>query len=160
MRETCQERGDQAGVVLWSHALNLTEVIGDAGQSDEEDATINVEIEGVTMKQNVKNVSRLYWREPGIKECYKIVDSAPGVEAAIFHRAGTPRMQRIRTYKLSHRAPPPSLPRSVFREEFLSTLMPYEVAELKLADYTIEMYDFKDYNPNVGIEDKEAMDTN
>lgn len=160
MRETCRKRGDQAGVAFWSHALNLTEVIGDAGQSDEEDATISVEIEGVTMNQNVKNVSRLYWREPGIEECYKIVDSAPGVEAAIFHRAGAPRMQRIRTDKLSHRAPPPGLPRSVFREEFLSALMPYELAELKLADYTIEMYDFKDYNPNVGIGDEEAMDTN
>ncbi|KAH7878360.1 hypothetical protein F5879DRAFT_810933 [Lentinula edodes] len=161
MKKTCRKRGDQAGLAFWSHALNLTEILGDHGQSDEEDATIEVEIEGVMMKQSVKKVSRLYWREPGIEECYKIVDCAPGVEAAIFHRAGAPRMQRIRTDKVSHRLPPAGLPRSVFRPEYLSALLPFEFAELKLADYTFQMYDFKGYNANAESgDDRNAMDIN
>ncbi|KAJ3744513.1 hypothetical protein F5050DRAFT_1561488 [Lentinula boryana] len=159
MVKICRERGDQEGVVFWSHALNVTEIIGDAGQSEEEDASIDVEIEGVMMKQNVKKVSRLYWREPGIETMYISVDSAPGVEEGLFQRAGAPRIQRIRTDKIDHRLPPPNLPRSVFREEYLTALMPYELDELKLADYTIEVYDFKGYNPNT-LPDDEAMDTN
>ncbi|KAJ3898166.1 hypothetical protein F5879DRAFT_812984, partial [Lentinula edodes] len=152
-----RKRGDQAGVAFWSHALLVTETIQDAGQSEEEDGTIDVEVEGVMMKQSVKKVSRLYWREPVIEDLYRIADSAPGVETAIFHRAGAPRIPRIRTDKIDHRPPPIGLPRSVFRKEYLSALMPHELAELKLADYDIEMYDFRGYDPNE--HENEAMDT-
>ncbi|KAJ3805670.1 hypothetical protein F5876DRAFT_51445, partial [Lentinula aff. lateritia] len=153
----CRKRGDQEGVVFWSHALLITETIKDAGQSEEEDGVIDVEIEGITMKQNVKKVSRLYWREPVIEELYKMVDSAPGMKTAIFHRAGAPRIPRIRTDKIDHRPPPLGLPQSVFRKEYLAALMPHELAELKLVDHDIEMYDFGGFDPNE--HNNKTMDT-
>ncbi|KAJ4496404.1 hypothetical protein C8J55DRAFT_413542, partial [Lentinula edodes] len=144
----CRRRRDEAGVAFWSHTLDVTDILQDGGQSDEEDATVDVEIEGVMMKQDVKKVSRLYWRNPDVEDLYIVADRAPGVEAGIFHRAGAPRIPRIRTDKVSHREPPRGLPRCFFREEYLSALMPYELEELELANYNIEMYDFKNYDPN------------
>ncbi|KAH7874286.1 uncharacterized protein C8R40DRAFT_1047792 [Lentinula edodes] len=157
MIKACRKRGDQPGVAFWSHALLVTETLKDAGQSEEEDGTVDLEVEGVMMKQNVKKVSRLYWREPNIENLYKIADSAPGVETSLFHRAGAARIPRIRTDKVDHRAPPIGLPRCFYREEYLSALMPHDLLELKLADYNIEMYDFSGYEPNAP--EDQAMDT-
>ncbi|KAJ3854265.1 hypothetical protein EV368DRAFT_37198 [Lentinula lateritia] len=159
MIRICRSRRDEAGVAFWSHTLDVTDILQDAGQSDEEDATVDVEIEGVMMKQDVKMVSRLYWRKPDIEALYIIADKAPGVEAGIFHRAGAPRIPRIRTDKVSHREPPRGLPRCFFREEYLSALMPYELEELELVDYNIDMYDFQNYNPNAENDDLQDMDT-
>ncbi|KAJ3751988.1 hypothetical protein EV361DRAFT_180950 [Lentinula raphanica] len=147
MLGVCRERGDQSGVDFWAYGLNVTEVLGDNGMSDEEDDAREVEVEGVKVKQNVKVILQSYWRHPDLNDLFKLMDQAPVLEKLIFHRAGAGRIPRIRSNKLSHRSPPTDLPREFFREEFLAPLFPHEVMELKLAEYTFQRVNFGGYTP-------------
>ncbi|KAJ3765137.1 hypothetical protein FB446DRAFT_655660 [Lentinula raphanica] len=147
MLGVCRERGDQSGVDFWSYGLNVTEILGDNGMSDEEDDTREVEVEGIKVKQNVKVVLHLYWRHPDLDDLFKLMDTAPALEKLIFHRAGAGRIPRVRSNKLSHRSPPTDLPREFFREDFLAPLFPHELMELKLAEYPFQRVSFKGYDP-------------
>ncbi|KAJ3766149.1 hypothetical protein FB446DRAFT_794374 [Lentinula raphanica] len=143
----CRERGDQSGVDFWSYGLNVTEILGDNGMSDEEDDAREVEVEGVKVRQNVKIVLQSYWRHPDIDDLFNIMGQAPVLEKLIFHRAGAHRIPRIRSNKLSHRSPPTDLPREFFREDFLTPLFPHEIMELKFAEYPFQRISFKGFDP-------------
>ncbi|KAJ3872037.1 hypothetical protein F5051DRAFT_339972 [Lentinula edodes] len=159
MIKVCRERGDPAGVEFWSYALNVNEILGDQGQSDEEDTTIDVDIEGVVVKQSVKKVLRVYWRHPWLESLFRIMNQAPALEKLIFHRAGAKRIPRIYSDTISHRAPITGYPREFFREAFLSALLPHDIAALNLAEYSFPLADFSGYNPSTTSGDGEPMQT-
>ncbi|KAJ3849108.1 hypothetical protein EV368DRAFT_11654, partial [Lentinula lateritia] len=96
---------DPAGVEFWSYALNVNEILGDQGQSDEEDPTIDVDIEGIVVRQSVKKALRVYWQHLWLKSLSRIMNHAPALEKLIFHRAGTKQIPRIYSDTISHRAP-------------------------------------------------------
>ncbi|KAJ3726402.1 hypothetical protein DFJ43DRAFT_566240 [Lentinula guzmanii] len=141
MLKVCRERNDQAGVQFWSYALSALEILGDPGMSDEEDSSVEVEVEGVIVKQSVKKVKRSYWRAPQVEDLCRVMDTAPALEILIFHKAS-------RTWP----------PRDFYRKEFLDSLMPHEVADLRLADYSFRLIDLSGYDPSMPDNDNRRME--
>ncbi|KAJ3797285.1 hypothetical protein F5050DRAFT_1579315 [Lentinula boryana] len=158
MLKVCRERNDEAGIQFWSYALGVLEILGDPGMSDEEDSSVEVEVEGVVVKQSVKKVKRSYWRAPQVEDLCRVMDTAPALEILIFHKAGAKRVPRIRTDHLSHRLPGPGLPRDFYRKEFLDSLMPHEVADLRFADYSFKLFDLAGYDPSMPDNDNRRME--
>ncbi|KAJ4497511.1 hypothetical protein C8R41DRAFT_917549 [Lentinula lateritia] len=126
MIKVSRECNDNASIEFWSYGLNVMEILGDQGQSDEEDITLDVEVEG---------------------DLIRIMEKAPALEKLLFHRASAKHILRIRSDKLSHRPSKSGYPREFFREDYLSALLPHEVADLNLGDGDFPLINFTGYDP-------------
>lgn len=151
MIRVCRERNDKRGQEFWSYVLLVVDMLKTDGMSDEEDGTAAVNFGGFVRDHAVKKVLHLYWRHPWFRDLFEIVDSAPAVERLIFHRAGGPRMPRIRTDDISKRPPPTGLPEAFYRPEYLDGMLTVDREDLRISDAQVPVYNFVGFDPNMVV---------
>jgi hypothetical protein len=120
-------------------------MLGHNGMSDEESGAEEVTtLGGFTYDSPIIKVLSLPWRHPSFRKLYEGVDRVPGVEKSIFKQTGRNNaLKRRRVDEESTRLlKPQGLFPSFYRPGYLDSLLPFELAKLKLADGHFPIHDF------------------
>lgn len=132
MVQVSQERNDEAAVEFWRYVLSILHKFQHDGMSDEEDAYQDVTTGGVTIKEQVKEVMILGFRNPYFRPLFEMVDQIKGLESMVFRDAGKAPMRRVRSSRISHRDPPKNLPKNFLNPKYVQALAPFRQELLKL----------------------------
>lgn len=153
MEKITQSRKDEQGLAFWRYVANLVDELGAEGMSDEEE--VEVPVEGRQTTRKAKKILKMPWRNPHIEQLMLRLDETPHLEAHIFSRSGSKKMERFRCEELSSRLPPSGYRCSYFSPKWLTTLMDYELKDLKIRVPDIPMRPFATFKYTVPREDDE-----
>jgi hypothetical protein len=132
MIQVTKENNDQQGEQFWMYALESVMMFGKKGMSDEEDAEESVVVDGCQTTQPVRRVQILWFRHVSFRKLFQIIDETPKKEPGVFTQQGRTSVKRVRSDIVDRRDPPKGLPESVFRREYLETLLPYQRAQFDI----------------------------
>ncbi|KAK7448413.1 hypothetical protein VKT23_013677 [Stygiomarasmius scandens] len=106
--------GNDEALSFWTAALSVVNLLQADGMSDEETA-----YEG---EEQVKVVKQPAFRHPGLASLFRHVDSAPKEMKSLFDQGGRKRLRRVFSSEISQRRPPPNLPITFYRSEYLDLM--------------------------------------
>lgn len=128
MVEVCEEKGDAQGAQFWRDVLEAIVVLTVGGMSDEEDGTDG--------NERVRLVKDMDYRHPDFGELFKHVDNVRIKNTSIFRNVGRKRIRRVYVSEMTSRPPPPNIPSSYYRPEYLDSMTQGEVPKVKLRKCT------------------------
>lgn len=144
----CRQRGDEASAAFWEYYGSMTTKLGDAGMSDEDEDDNDDNYRSPSGAHiPVRKVLVLTWRNTYIGDLYEAVDEVPSIESWFFHTRGPQKLQRIRVNTASQRPAPKNMARSFFDADFLDTLMPWDIDQLRIKETT---FTFKNWTVQNG----------
>ncbi|THV01479.1 hypothetical protein K435DRAFT_655203, partial [Dendrothele bispora CBS 962.96] len=114
MVEHSQDNGDEEGLSFWKATLDAISMLKSDGMSDEDS-----DHEG---QEKVKVVRDLKFRHTDFKALFQHVDSTPRVMKRLFNQSGKKRLRRVFSSEISDRSPPPNLPSTFYRPEYLDLM--------------------------------------
>lgn len=124
MIEVCEEKGDIQRAQFWRDVLEAIEVLTVGGMSDEED--------GVEGNESVRLVKDVDYRHPDFRKLFRKVDDVRTKNTSIFKNVGRKRMRRVYVPEMTSRPPPPNMPPSYYRQEYLDSMKQGKVPEVEL----------------------------
>lgn len=126
MIEVCDEKGNVQGTQFWRDVLEAIDILTAGGMSDEED--------GADGNESVKLVKDMDYRHPDFRKLFKEVDNVRTKNPSIFRNAGRKRMRRVYVSETTSRPPPPNVPSSYYRQEYLDSMKQGKVPKVKLRE--------------------------
>ena len=140
MLQVSVQRNDPDAVAVWKYVWSLIDKLGHNGMSDEEDDEMVLQQPDGTMRlTHVRKILKLIWRHPYFSELFKFLDKLPGVEDLVFRLCGKQRIERVRVEQESDREPPPNLPKSFYRPNYLEQIPSYRIRDYKLSTERIRL---------------------
>ncbi|KAJ3781481.1 hypothetical protein GGU11DRAFT_749141 [Lentinula aff. detonsa] len=132
MIEVHEKKGDVQGLQFWREVLEAVDILTIGGMSDEEEVTEE--------NERVRLVKDLDFRHPDFHELFRRVDNVRTRNPSIFRNIGRKRMRRVYVPEMTSRQPPPNMPSSYYRQEYLDSMNQGEVPNVKFQkdlDFTI-----------------------
>lgn len=140
MVEFAQNTGNPELEEYWAYGLKSLDILQHHGMSEEEDAEEDITTAGgVDTKRIVRIVKVLGFRHELFRKLFVTIDGTPGLEDLIFRQSGRPRIPRKRVDTIDYRSPPKGLPESVFCQEYLNNLSPYQKEDLEFSAENFEI---------------------
>ncbi|KAE9385235.1 hypothetical protein BT96DRAFT_840966 [Gymnopus androsaceus JB14] len=135
MLDVSRTNDDQSGIEFWSFVLRAVTGLTSDGMSDEE----NGDGDG---DETARRVLDIDFRHPDFRELFKKVDNVRKSHPRIFNQAGAKYKRRLHVDTMSQRQPPPHLPKSFYRPEYLSKISNGNVPEVTFgtAEYALSRY--------------------
>ncbi|THU96440.1 hypothetical protein K435DRAFT_620104, partial [Dendrothele bispora CBS 962.96] len=114
MTDHLRGTGDEEGLRFWAAALTTIDRLTIDGMSEDE----TVELDG----EKVMVVKDLAFRHPNFNRLFEHIDATrPGMKS-LFNQGGRKRIRRVLSKQLMERKPPPGLPSSFYRPEYLNSM--------------------------------------
>ncbi|KAE9383036.1 hypothetical protein BT96DRAFT_844686, partial [Gymnopus androsaceus JB14] len=136
MLDLAHRNHNTAGIELWSFVLKAVTALKSDGMSDEESDDGNGS-DGPNRK-----VLDIDFRHPDFQELLQKVDCVPKMAPQIFNRSGRKYMRRVHVEVIEQRVPPPDLPVSFYRAEYLAKIKRGEVLPVTFGvdEYPVSRY--------------------
>ncbi|KAJ3967968.1 hypothetical protein EV361DRAFT_806409, partial [Lentinula raphanica] len=141
MLSVCRAQQDAEGVSFWSDMLLCIDDLGIQGTSEEENDD--------NAAPRVRFVKDIDFRHPQFQDLFAFVDGTRDREKLVFTKPGRYRLPRHYTENRSVRVPPPELPSSYFRPEYLSRLEQDGNYKFSPQSIPIPQYDTSLLNPKL-----------
>ncbi|KAK7434692.1 hypothetical protein VKT23_020056 [Stygiomarasmius scandens] len=114
MRDHAQKIGKVQDVDFWTATLTAVNLLQDDGMSDEEAVYED--------EEQVKVVKRVAFRHDDFTSLFRHVDATPREMKSLFNQGGRKPFRRVFSSESSQRSPPPNLPSTFFRPEYLDLM--------------------------------------
>ncbi|KAK7459474.1 hypothetical protein VKT23_009457 [Stygiomarasmius scandens] len=114
MRAHFEKAGDDKELGFWTATLTVINNLQADGMSDEET--------GYEGEEQIKVVKKLPFRHPDLASLLQHVDSTPKMMKKLFDQGGRKRVRRVFSNETSQRSPPPNLPSTFYRQEYLALM--------------------------------------
>ncbi|CAK5275885.1 unnamed protein product [Mycena citricolor] len=129
-----KEADNAEDIVTWKRMLELLELLGVGGMSEEEETSAT--IKGHKIK--TYKIKLCVWREPAIADYMRMVDAQTTRFQALHN--GTKSAPRVRDQTKGSRPPPKGLPKCLYKPDWLSSLTTKEVKELKVSKEAFALF--------------------
>ncbi|KAE9384184.1 hypothetical protein BT96DRAFT_801948, partial [Gymnopus androsaceus JB14] len=124
MIEVHEKKGDMQGFQFWREVLESIDILTIGGMSDDE--------EGTEENETVRLVKDLDFRHPDFRNLFRKVDNVRTRNPSIFRNSGRKRMRRVYVPEMTSHQPPPNMPSSYYRQEYLDSMKQGKVPSVKL----------------------------
>ncbi|KAJ7193736.1 hypothetical protein GGX14DRAFT_588091 [Mycena pura] len=129
-----KEEDSAVDLETWKRLLKIVQYLGPEGMSEEEEQTQMVEGTRVTTYK----IKLCVWREPTVADYMRGVDMQTKQFQQI--HGGRAPAPRIRVQEVGTSKPPKGLPKCLYNSEWLGTLTPRVVTELKISKQAFALF--------------------
>ncbi|KAL0064997.1 hypothetical protein AAF712_007988 [Marasmius tenuissimus] len=136
-----RSRGSEQAVQFWKYTSTIIDGLGPDGMSDEEPDLVEAR-EGEDFVDNIPvfNILNLHFRHPSLRALCVYIDATPQREHLEVKTYSKSVRRRVPT--ISPRKPGKNHFRAFLDPEWLDTLLPHEIDDLKLQEGHFILYDF------------------
>ncbi|KAK7443829.1 hypothetical protein VKT23_015610 [Stygiomarasmius scandens] len=114
MTQHLRETETEQGLRFWTDMLLAVDLLSIDGMSDEETVDAN--------EETVKVVKDLHFRHSDLRPFLAYVDATPRRMKRVFNQSGRKPFRKIISDVLTERPPPPNLPSSFYRPQYLESM--------------------------------------